>query len=84
VGAATSRLIALVVMAGLTYILAQRLWPQRPDFVALAKVVALATFIPLISAMGGVQSLDRMSGFRRALPFTFGCFVVGGLALSGR
>ncbi|MGH2852239.1 MAG: proton-conducting transporter membrane subunit, partial [Solirubrobacteraceae bacterium] len=37
----------------------------------------------LISAMGGVQSLDRMSGLRRALPFTFGCFVVGGLALSG-
>jgi NADH-quinone oxidoreductase subunit L len=37
----------------------------------------------LISAMGGVQSLDRMSGFRRALPFTFGCFIVGGLALSG-
>ncbi|HEX4033249.1 MAG TPA: NADH-quinone oxidoreductase subunit L [Solirubrobacteraceae bacterium] len=37
----------------------------------------------LISAMGGVQSLDRMSGFRRALPFTFACFIVGGLALSG-
>jgi NADH-quinone oxidoreductase subunit L len=25
----------------------------------------------IISAMGGEQSLDRMSGFRRALPFTF-------------
>jgi NADH-quinone oxidoreductase subunit L len=37
----------------------------------------------LIGAMAGVQSLDRMSGFRRAMPFTFGCFVVGGLALSG-
>jgi NADH-quinone oxidoreductase subunit L len=37
----------------------------------------------LISAMGGSQSLDRMSGFRRALPFTFGCFIIGGLALSG-
>jgi NADH-quinone oxidoreductase subunit L len=37
----------------------------------------------LIGAMGGTQSLDRMSGWRRALPFTFGCFVVGGLALSG-
>ena len=36
-----------------------------------------------ISAMGGVQSLDRMSGLRRALPFTFMCFVIGGLALSG-
>ncbi|HWC87302.1 MAG TPA: NADH-quinone oxidoreductase subunit L [Solirubrobacteraceae bacterium] len=37
----------------------------------------------LIGAMAGVQSLDRMSGFRRALPFTFLCFMVGGLALSG-
>jgi NADH-quinone oxidoreductase subunit L len=37
----------------------------------------------LISAMGGEQSLDRMSGFRKAMPFTFGCFIVGGLALSG-
>ncbi len=37
----------------------------------------------LISAMAGEQSLDRMSGFRTALPFTFLCFVVGGLALSG-
>ncbi|MBV9467015.1 MAG: NADH-quinone oxidoreductase subunit L [Solirubrobacterales bacterium] len=37
----------------------------------------------LIGAMAGVQSLDRMSGFRKAMPFTFGCFIVGGLALSG-
>jgi NADH-quinone oxidoreductase subunit L len=37
----------------------------------------------LIGAMAGVQSLDRMGGFRKALPFTFGCFLVGGLALSG-
>jgi NADH-quinone oxidoreductase subunit L len=37
----------------------------------------------LIGAMAGAQSLDRMSGFRRALPFTFASFVVGGLALSG-
>jgi NADH-quinone oxidoreductase subunit L len=37
----------------------------------------------LIGAMAGNQSLDRMSGFRRALPFTFVCFIVGGLALSG-
>jgi NADH-quinone oxidoreductase subunit L len=37
----------------------------------------------LISAMGGEQSLDRMSGFRKAMPFTFICFIVGGLALSG-
>jgi NADH-quinone oxidoreductase subunit L len=37
----------------------------------------------LISAMGGTQDLDQMRGFRRAMPFTFGCFVIGGLALSG-
>ncbi len=37
----------------------------------------------LISGDGRRQSLDRMSGLRRALPFTFGCFIVGGLALSG-
>ncbi|HET9720507.1 MAG TPA: NADH-quinone oxidoreductase subunit L [Solirubrobacteraceae bacterium] len=37
----------------------------------------------IIGAMAGNQSLDRMSGFRRALPFTFLCFMVGGLALSG-
>jgi NADH-quinone oxidoreductase subunit L len=37
----------------------------------------------LISAMAGWQSLDRMSGFRKAMPFTFACFIVGGLALSG-
>jgi NADH-quinone oxidoreductase subunit L len=36
----------------------------------------------LISAMAGEQSLDRMSGWRRALPFTFLSFTVGGLALS--
>ena len=29
----------------------------------------------LISAMGGEQSLDRMRGFRKAMPFTFACFV---------
>jgi NADH-quinone oxidoreductase subunit L len=37
----------------------------------------------IIGAMSGVQSLDRMSGFRKALPFTFVCFLIGGLALSG-
>ncbi len=37
----------------------------------------------IIGAMAGEQSLDRMGGFRRALPFTFGCFLIGGLALSG-
>ena len=37
----------------------------------------------LISAMGGEQSLDKMRGFRKAMPFTFACFIIGGLALSG-
>ncbi|HEY2180710.1 MAG TPA: NADH-quinone oxidoreductase subunit L, partial [Solirubrobacteraceae bacterium] len=37
----------------------------------------------IIGAMAGEQSLDRMGGFRRALPFTYAAFVIGGLALSG-
>ena len=37
----------------------------------------------IIGAMGGEQSLDKMGGFRKALPFTFACFIIGGLALSG-
>jgi NADH-quinone oxidoreductase subunit L len=37
----------------------------------------------IIGAMAGEQSLEKMGGFRKALPFTFGCFVIGGLALSG-
>ncbi len=37
----------------------------------------------IIGAMAGEQSLDRMGGFRKAMPFTFACFVIGGLALSG-
>jgi NADH-quinone oxidoreductase subunit L len=37
----------------------------------------------VISAMGGEQNLDRMRGFRRAMPFTYGCFLIGGLALAG-
>ena len=37
----------------------------------------------VIAAMAGEQNLDQMGGFRRAMPFTFGCMVIGGLALSG-
>jgi NADH-quinone oxidoreductase subunit L len=33
--------------------------------------------------MAGIQNLDRMGGFRRAMPFTFICMLVGGLTLSG-
>jgi len=37
----------------------------------------------VISAMGGIQNMDRMGGFRRAMPFTFVTFTIGALALSG-
>src|SRR4051794_35300551 len=37
----------------------------------------------VIAAMAGTQDLDKMGGFRKAMPFTYGCMVVGGLALSG-
>jgi NADH-quinone oxidoreductase subunit L len=36
----------------------------------------------LIGAMAGAQDLDRMGGFRKVMPFTFVCFVIGGLALT--
>jgi NADH-quinone oxidoreductase subunit L len=36
----------------------------------------------VIGAMANVQSMDRMSGFRRAMPFTFVTFLAGGLALA--
>src|SRR3954463_1243291 len=37
----------------------------------------------VISAMAGEQSMDRMGGFRRAMPFTFVTFTIGALALAG-
>jgi NADH-quinone oxidoreductase subunit L len=37
----------------------------------------------VISAMGGEQNMDRMGGFRRAMPFTFVMFLFGALALAG-
>jgi NADH-quinone oxidoreductase subunit L len=37
----------------------------------------------IIGAMAGEQSLEKMGGFRKAMPFTYFCFIVGGLALSG-
>jgi NADH-quinone oxidoreductase subunit L len=36
----------------------------------------------VIGAMGGEQSLDKMRGFRRAMPFTFATFTIGALALA--
>jgi NADH-quinone oxidoreductase subunit L len=37
----------------------------------------------IIGAMSGAQSIDRMGGFRKAMPFTFVTFTVGALALAG-
>jgi NADH-quinone oxidoreductase subunit L len=37
----------------------------------------------VIGAMAGAQSLDRMGGFRKAMPFTFVTFLIGALALAG-
>jgi NADH-quinone oxidoreductase subunit L len=37
----------------------------------------------VIAAMANVQNLDKMGGFRKSMPFTFACFVLGGLALAG-
>jgi len=37
----------------------------------------------VIGAMAGIQDMDRMGGFRKAMPFTFITMLVGGLALSG-
>jgi NADH-quinone oxidoreductase subunit L len=37
----------------------------------------------VIGAMAGVQNLDRMGGFRRAMPFTYITFTIGALALAG-
>jgi NADH-quinone oxidoreductase subunit L len=36
----------------------------------------------VIGAMAGAQDMDRMGGFRRAMPFTFVTFTVGALALA--
>jgi NADH-quinone oxidoreductase subunit L len=37
----------------------------------------------VIGAMAGIQDLDRMGGFRKAMPFTYVTFVIGALALAG-
>jgi NADH-quinone oxidoreductase subunit L len=37
----------------------------------------------VIGAMAGIQDLDRMGGFRKAMPFTFITFMFGALALAG-
>jgi NADH-quinone oxidoreductase subunit L len=37
----------------------------------------------VIGAMAGTQDIDRMGGFRKAMPFTFVTFTIGALALAG-
>ena len=37
----------------------------------------------VIGAMAGMQNMDRMGGFRKAMPFTFVTFTIGALALAG-
>ena len=37
----------------------------------------------VIGAMAGIQDMDRMGGFRSAMPFTFVTFLIGALALAG-
>jgi NADH-quinone oxidoreductase subunit L len=37
----------------------------------------------VIGAMAGIQDMDRMGGFRRAMPFTAVTFTIGALSLSG-
>jgi NADH-quinone oxidoreductase subunit L len=37
----------------------------------------------VIAAMASIQSIDRMGGFRRTLPFTAGLMTIGALALAG-
>src|SRR5487761_1379974 len=53
---------------------------MTPAFCTALLVMAAGS---LGGAMAGTQVLDRMSGFSRAMPFTFASFVIGGLALSG-
>ena len=37
----------------------------------------------VIAAMANVQNIDKMSGFRRAMPFTAAALLIGSLALAG-
>ena len=37
----------------------------------------------VIAAMAGAQNLDKMGGFRKVMPFTYACMLIGGLALAG-
>ncbi len=49
---------------------------------AFFKALMFMTAGSVIAAMAGQQSIDRMSGLRRAMPFTFVCLLVAALALA--
>jgi O-antigen/teichoic acid export membrane protein len=49
VGAATARVVAQIVMVGMTFVLAQRLWRQHPDFRGLAIVSGSAVALFLVA-----------------------------------
>jgi NADH-quinone oxidoreductase subunit L len=37
----------------------------------------------VIAAMGGIQDVRKMGGFRKAMPFTYAAFLIGALTLAG-
>ncbi|HEV7918343.1 MAG TPA: NADH-quinone oxidoreductase subunit L [Solirubrobacterales bacterium] len=37
----------------------------------------------VIAAMGGIQDVTKMGGFRKAMPFTYATFLIGALTLAG-
>jgi NADH-quinone oxidoreductase subunit L len=49
---------------------------------AFFKAVLVMGAGSVISAMGGIQDMDRMGGFRKAMPFTYVTFLCGALALA--
>jgi O-antigen/teichoic acid export membrane protein len=51
VGAAMARVVAMVVMVITTFVLGQRLWPQQPDFRALAKLSGWAVALYLVAQL---------------------------------
>jgi NADH-quinone oxidoreductase subunit L len=50
---------------------------------ALFKALLFMGAGSVIGAMAGIKDMDRMGGFRRAMPFTFVTFTIGALALAG-
>ena len=71
-GAAAARVIAMATMVLVTFVLAQRLWRQEPDFIALAKVsgwaVALFAIAWSLPPLPLVVSLATKALLVAALP----------------